>query len=485
MTQANFKHRLNRGLVWVAGASSFVAVLDIIALILILKYWIGLKDFGVATTVLAFHGTFELLAEIGLTSAVIQKTRQTENQLSTIYWINITLGLSVFMLIFVTAPLFATLHKNEIITSLFRLYGIHIVIRSLYGCQQALMKRELRFKELSIIRLLSNSADFIVRITMAFSGFGPWCFIWGLLARTTVEGVGVIVQSQWRPQLTCKVSETKDHIIFGLKTSASEVIYRTYSNIDYWVVSIFFGPEALGLYRVAYELVLEPVRFLSLIITNVAFPAFSRLKGQADQLADQYISFSRQNLIVISLFVACILVSANEILPVLLKPEYAEAAWAARILALVGALRALSHLGPPLLDGVGKPGLTLRYQCFSATVLVSFFFLFAKLFAGNYGYNGVALAWTVGYPIDSTVLAFLVFRTLKIKPLRFVKAMAPVLSCMIISCGIGYSGRVLVTDYSQSVQLIVGLSMTTLSYILCLSRIGRITLQSIAGGLKQ
>ena len=76
MTQANFKHRLNRGLVWVAGASSFVAVLDIIALILILKYWIGLKDFGVATTVLAFHGTFELLAEIGLTSAVIQKTRQ-------------------------------------------------------------------------------------------------------------------------------------------------------------------------------------------------------------------------------------------------------------------------------------------------------------------------------------------------------------------------------------------------------------------------
>ncbi len=337
MTEANLKHQLNRGLAWVAGASSFVALLDIVALILILKYWISLEGFGVATTVLAFHGTLELFAEIGLTSAVIQKAHQTENQLSTIYWLNVIFGLLVFALICMAAPLLATLHKNEAITSLFRLYGIHIILRSLYACQQALMKRELRFKELSIIRLLSNSADFFVRVTTAVYGFGPWCFIWGLLARTTIEGIGVKIQSGWQPRMIFKVGETGEHILFGIKTSASESACRAYSNFDYWVVSIYFGQAALGLYRVAYELVLEPVRFTSLVVTNVAYPAFSRLKGQADHLVDQYILFTRQNCIVISLFVACILVSANEILVILFRPEYGEAAWAARILALVGA----------------------------------------------------------------------------------------------------------------------------------------------------
>lgn len=479
MTQVSLRQQINRGLAWVAGASSLVAVLDIVALVLILKYWLSLEDFGVATTVLAFHGTLELFAEIGLTAAVIQKTHQTENQLSTIFWLNIIFGVLVFMVIFMAAPLFATWHKNEVITSLFRWYGIHIIVRSWYACQLALMKRELRFKELSIIRLLSNSADFIVRITTAFYGFGPWCFIWGLLARTIIEGIGVTVQSSWRPRMIFKLSETRQHILFGLKTSASEAIYRFYSNCDYWVVSIYFGPAALGLYRVAYELVLEPVRFISLIVTNVAFPAFSRLKGQADQLAEQYLLFARQNCLVIFLFVACILVSADEILVILFRPEYGEAAWAARILAIVGALRALSHLGPPLLDGVGRPGLTLQYQFFSGSILVGCFILFARLFGAQYGYNGVALAWIIGYPIDLTVLAVLVLRILKITPVRFLKELTPILLCMVASCGIGYAGRALVADYSPVVQLIVGLLLTTLMYLGSISRVYGITRQSI------
>lgn len=479
MNPISLQSDVKRGLAWVAGASAFVAVLDVLALIIILKFWIGLEEFGIATTVLAFHGTFELLAEIGLTSAIIQKANQNEVQLSTIYWLNLLLGLGVFAMICLAAPMFAALHDNQTIIPLFRLYAVHIVIRSFYSCQQALMKRDLRFKELSLIRLLSNTGDFIVRITAAAHGFGPASFILGLLTRTAVEGVGVILQSGWRPRLLFQFAATRDHLVFGLKASASEIVYRTYSNADYWVVSFFFGPAALGLYRAAYELVLEPVRFISLIVVNVAFPAFSRLKTQKEQLAEQYLSFTRQNLMVIGLFVACILVSAEEILPILLSPAYAEAAWAARVLAVVGTLRALSHLGPPLLDGVGKPGLTLLYQCLSAVILTSSFVLFASLLGENRSYNGVALAWTIGYPIDCFILAMLVFRTLQVTPMRFVRELAPLAAPMIIASIAGYGGRSLVAETAPLLQLGAGMTLTILVYLFSLSYLAGVTPRSL------
>ena len=47
---------------------------------------------------------------------------------------------------------------------------------------------------------------------------------------------------------------------FGLKSSGSQILFYFYTNVDYPIVGAFFGPTALGIYRAAYEIVLEPVR---------------------------------------------------------------------------------------------------------------------------------------------------------------------------------------------------------------------------------
>ena len=40
-----------------------------------------------------------------------------------------------------------------------------------------------------------------------------------------------------------------------------------------------------------------------------------------------------------------------------------------RILCFVGILRPLGFLGPPLLDGIGAPGRTLRYMLVTALLM--------------------------------------------------------------------------------------------------------------------
>ena len=40
---------VNRGLAWIGAASSLVGVLDVVATLLILNFWIGTEDYGVVT----------------------------------------------------------------------------------------------------------------------------------------------------------------------------------------------------------------------------------------------------------------------------------------------------------------------------------------------------------------------------------------------------------------------------------------------------
>ena len=485
MTRDDLAARIHNALVWVGSASAFVAVLDICALILLLKYWIDLEAFGLATAVLAFHGAFELFAELGICAAIIQKRTQTDTQVSTLYWLSLLLGFLVAAVIWFSAPLFALLHKNQMICPMFRLYALQLIIRPLYACHQALMKRELRFRELSSIRLGSNSADFLVRITTAASGAGPWCFIYGLLARTIVEGAGVILACRWSPRLVFRLGESREHIIFGLKSSTSELIYRLYSNSDYWAVSIFLGPSTLGLYRAAYELILEPVRFISQVIINVAFPAFSRLRGNSTEAAAQLARFTRTNLVIIGLFVACILACAEQLLSVIFTPEYVAAGWTARILSVVAILRSVSHLGPPFLDGMGRPGLTLRYQLLTGIICSALFFITARCLGPDYGIIVVAFAWSIGYPAGFGLLLYLIASILK-APLKMIfHDSLRIFVCIAFATACAFPVDALFPGAPTGLKLTLGLLLTSCSYLFLLSVIAGITPRSVISTFKR
>ena len=70
--------------------------------------------------------------------------------------------------------------------------------------------------------------------------------------------------------------------------------------------------------------------------------------------------------------------------------------------------RALGFLGPPLLDGIGRPELTLRYMVIATIAVPASFCIGAKLLGRSLGFLSVAVAWALGYPIAFAVLSYLV-----------------------------------------------------------------------------
>jgi len=70
------------------------------------------KDFGLLGMVTAFTGVLSLFRDFGLSAAAIQKAEITEEQSSTLFWINILVGASLTAIAMLLAPVVALLYHE-------------------------------------------------------------------------------------------------------------------------------------------------------------------------------------------------------------------------------------------------------------------------------------------------------------------------------------------------------------------------------------
>jgi teichuronic acid exporter len=433
--------QISRGLAWIGVGSTLIGVLDLGAMVILLQVFLTPAEYGIAALAIAGFPLLDQLTDMGLSAAVIQRDDHTPERIATVFWLNVIMSLVVVAILAVAAPLYARWQGYPVVAPMLIVYGGKLFLDNVSAIPAAMMKRELRFKELSLIRIVANVAEFAGKVGFAALGFGVWCFVLAALMRAVIFSAGVQLRHPWRPGLNFRPREAAAYARFGLSTSASQILFRIYTNADYPVVGKLFGATALAFYRAAYELVLELVKTISSIFTEMGFSAFSRLRYDREKLVAQFIGLTRQSLVAIVPFLLFTAVAAEETLTVVWGREYASAALAARVLCWVGLVRALGVIIPPLLDGMGFPSLTLRYHVVAMALLPALFAACGRLLGPPLGYVSVAVAWAVGYPVACAALVWMALVKMELGPLTYLRRIAGIPGCGVLAAPAAYAAH--------------------------------------------
>jgi teichuronic acid exporter len=483
--------KINRGVAWAAAAQAVIAIADLVSQVITVALFVSADDLGLAAGALAFYTLLDTAADFGVTSSLIQRDDHTPEAVSSVFWFNLAVSLGLFGALFVLGPLYARLlRKPPVLGWLLIAYGGKLVFQNVYAIPFAMLRRELRYAEIAKARTAAHLCESVARIVLAALGYTVWCWTLAALTRSAVFGVIMQLRHRFVPRLVFRGREVLPYVRFGMRTAASQMLYQLYTNLDYAVVLRAFGERANGIYTLAYFIVLEPVKTISNVVIDVAFPAFARLRTDRVGLIKQLVQLTRLNVIAVLPFVALILL----VIPEFLRVFYSGGRWtaddlalcadAARILCIVGALRALGFLGPPLLDGIGRPELTLRYMV-SATLAVPAMFLVGALVLGDrLGLLSVAVAWAVGYPLAFAVLAYLVVRSIELPVGAYLRASGGVAA----SCASGGLAGAAVSwalaGAGDAVRMVaVGLA-TLAATVALLAAWQKITPRSIASALR-
>lgn len=453
--------KVARGVAWAAGAQAVIAIADLVSQLLVVALWIPPSAYGLAFAAIPFYTALDYIADLGVSNALIQHDDHTPERVSTVFWFNVIISSTLFVALLGIGPLYGLALGKPIVGWLLAAYGVKLLLQNVYAIPFALLRKELRFSEIAKARVVAHLSESVARIVFAYLGITIWCWTLAALTRALVFGVIMQARHPFVPKLVFRPKEVTPYVKFGLRTAASNVLYQVYTSMDSPIILYFFGETANGIYGLADSIVLEPVKTIANVVIDVAFPAFSRLRGDRPGLIAQFIKLTRLNLLAVLPFAVLILL----VIPEFLNLFYLGAKWnrddlvwatdAARILCVMGFFRAMGYLGPPLLDGVGRPDLTLRYMVIATLAVPSSFVVGALVLGARLNFLSVAVAWAIGYPIAFAALAYLVVHTIKLPVREYLKASWGIIVSCAIGCGAGFAvDLLLVPNASDAVRLV-------------------------------
>ncbi len=451
--------QVNRGVAWAAAAQAVIAIADLISQLVVLAFWVGSKDYGIANGAIAFYTLLDTAADFGVTSALIQRDDHTPERVSTVFWFNLLISSGLFVLLLVLGPLYGYLQRNAVLGWLLVAYGGKLVFQNVYAIPFALLRKEMRFSEIAKARIIAHLSESVGRIVFAALGATVWCWTLAALTRAFVFGVIIQLRHPFVPRMVFRPREVFEYVRFGMRTAASQILFRMYTSVDAPIVLYTFGEQAAGIYSAALFIVLEPVRTISNVVIDVAFPTFARLRNDRKALVAQFIQFTRLNLVAVLPFVVLILLVIPEFLRIFYSykwsPTELEACGdAARILCLVGTLRALGFVAPPLLDGIGRPEFTLRYMIVAAVAVPGSFLVGANLLGARMGMLSVAIAWAVGYPVAFAALSYLVARSIDLPLRSYARGSWGIIGCCLAGLLAGLAMSVGLSQASDVVRML-------------------------------
>jgi O-antigen/teichoic acid export membrane protein len=459
--------QVNRGVAWAGASQAIIALADLASQVVVLALWISANEYGIAMLAFQLYTLLDTAADLGVTSSLIQRDDHTPDRVATVFWFNVFISSGLFVLLLVLGPLYGRLQGHDVVGWLLIAYGGKLVFQNSYAIPFALLRKQLRFGEIAKIRTVAHLGESAARVVFAAAGVTIWCFTLAALTRVLLFGVLMQARHPFVPRFVFRPREVAEYIRFGLRAAASQIIYRVYVSIDSAVVGYYFGATANGIYNLALWIVLEPVRTITNVVSDVAFPAFARMRHDRERLVGQFITFTRLNLVAVLPFLVLVVLVIPEFLLAFYRDQWSEAQLiitvdAARILCLTGALRALAFLGPQLLDAIGRPDLTLRYQSFAAIIVPGGFVTCAWTLGDQLGPVSVAVGWSVAYPVAFAVLAYLVAFTIGLPVGRYLRECWGIAACCVAGLVAGVATWPFTRQLGHGMRLVVEAGLASL-----------------------
>jgi len=247
------------------------------------------QDFGLIAMVSIITRFLAMFKDLGLSMATVQKAEINDGQISTLFWINVTVSFVFMLLTMALAPVIAWFYGEP------RLAWVTIALASAYifgGLtvqHQALLRRRMRFVALVTIDIVSMVAGVVTGIICGLAGLGYWSLVWMQLATPFFMAFGVWIACAWRPGLPVRGAGVRTMLVFGGYQTLANIISFFTRNIDKVLIGRFCGSYAAGLYSRAFTLSLLPAEQVATPILSVAVPALSRLQNEPKRYRDYYL----------------------------------------------------------------------------------------------------------------------------------------------------------------------------------------------------
>jgi O-antigen/teichoic acid export membrane protein len=411
------RSRVLRGLAWKA-TSSLILQISRFGVALILARLLAPHEYGLAGMVLVFASFVLVFSDLALGAALIQRRRLDEDDRSTVFWTGVGAGIVFTALGVALSGPIAEFYGEPAVRPLFAALSLTFLVTSLGTTQAALLTRDMNFRGLEIRQMTATVLGAATGIAVAVYGFGAWAIVIQQLTIASVSTALLWRFVDWRPSARFSPTSLRQLGRFSANVFGQRLLYYAGRSVDKVLVGKVLGAAALGVYGLAYNVILAPFHQIAGPIQQVLFPAFSHLQDDPARMAAVWIRVTRLVGAISIPALLGLIVVAPDFVSVVLGDRWEAASPVIRILAWVGLIQSLQTLNGDILQALNRTGILFRYT------LVWFGASLTAFAVGlQWGVIGVAACYAIAATLVEPLNAYVTARALGISVWEFFRGL--------------------------------------------------------------
>lgn len=463
---AQHRRDLGRGFNWLGGATIIAKVTDF-STILVVLLCLSKTQMGIGSLVVSIGMVVEAFDGLGTGDALVQARGVNRRQLDSLFWFILAAAGLVALLTLAAAPLVQMIYGVPGMAAYFLLVAAKQPLVGAAVIPLARLNRALRYERIAAINVGATFGAALARAGIALAGGGAWALAGGYAASGVFILAGALLASPFKPRLRFNFAEISPLLQFGLRSSSANIFEQIFKNIDFLLVGWFYGAAPLAVYRVAFDVAMEPAMAIGTIINRTALPVFARAAAVPAHLTGALL-WSLQRLTVLNApLMAGIILVATPLTAMLHDSQghsYAAAALPMQILAFAAILRITSQLLTPVLLATGHPGNAAKLSAATLGLLGAGILAAGWYFPAQTGIVAVSAVWLAVYPLLLGWGMLYLYRHWRIHPGALARPfLAPGLGIAIMVIGTE-TLRHFTAGFGPQVQAGIALAATLLTY---------------------
>lgn len=358
-----------KGFIWQSAGRYSGLIIQLIVTIILARY-LEPKDFGTIGLLNVFIAISQVLVDSGFSAALIQKKEVSETDYSTIFSFNVGLSIFLYFLLFFVSPLIASFYNISDLTYYSRYLFLVIPINALSLIQGTMLRRELRFKDLSIIEVFSALFSAIVSISAVMAGWGIMSLVLQTLSAAFARSVLLIFFNKWKPILRFSWESINSVFSFSLNLLLTSLINVIFKHVYTLVIGKAYTTQDIGYYNQSKRVTDLSGNTIVETVKGVSYPIMSKQRDDITRFKSYYKNVIKLTVALVTPIMLLLILAGKEIFIILFTDKWLPAVPYLILLCLYDATLPLHLINENILKVFGDSKKILGIEIFRKILLV-------------------------------------------------------------------------------------------------------------------
>lgn len=285
----SIENRFGKSVAWMAAGSWVEQGFNMLFFVALARL-LGAEAFGIIAMAAAFVVFAEALVRESLSEFLIAEKDPAPGHFTAAFWLLAGLGLGLMLVLLLAAGPVARLYGEPDVAPVLRSFSPTVLMIALTAVPVAILRREMRFRILSIRAVAGVLAGGVAGIVAALAGLGLWALVIQQLVRVAANVVLAWGAVDWRPRGGPSGVHVRAVSGFGGQVLGLRLAELVAVQTPVVMIGSLLGATALGYFSLAWRLI-ELSSFLIVtplrLAAQSAFAALNREGGGAAGLLQE------------------------------------------------------------------------------------------------------------------------------------------------------------------------------------------------------